>query len=149
MNTSALSASMAAGFGAAMSVYAIVVLVLLVLQIVAYWKIFEKAGEQGWKSLIPIYSEYILYKIAWDAKPIWILLGLFVLNLLLCWIPVVGVILSFIISILAVVIEILLYVKLSKAFGHGGGFAAGLIFLSPIFILILGFDSSEYLGPQE
>ena len=27
-----------------------------VLQAIAYWKIFEKAGEPGWKALIPIYN---------------------------------------------------------------------------------------------
>ncbi|MBO5364981.1 MAG: hypothetical protein J6A56_05910 [Clostridia bacterium] len=140
---------MAAGMGAMMAVYAIVILVLWVLQVVAYWKIFEKAGEQGWKSIIPVYSDYILYRIAWDTKPFWVLLGLAALNLLLSWIPVAGVVFSFITGILAVIIEILLYVKLSRAFGHGSGFAAGLVFLSTIFVLILGFDSSEYLGPQE
>ena len=141
--------AMAAGMGAMMAVYAIVILVLWVLQVVAYWKIFEKAGEQGWKSIIPVYSDYILYRIAWDTKPFWVLLGLAALNLLLSWIPVAGVVFSFITGILAVIIEILLYVKLSRAFGHGSGFAAGLVFLSTIFVLILGFDSSEYLGPQE
>ena len=34
---------------------------------------------------------------------------------------------------------------LSKAFGHGLGFTLGLIFLSPIFYLMLGFGSSHYV----
>lgn len=34
---------------------------LLVLTIVASWKLFEKAGLQGWKAIIPIYSTYCLY----------------------------------------------------------------------------------------
>ena len=29
---------------------------LVVLVIVALWKIFEKAGEPGWKALIPFYN---------------------------------------------------------------------------------------------
>jgi hypothetical protein len=36
---------------------------------------------------------------------------------------------------------------LSKSFGHGVGFTLGLIFLSPIFIPILGFGGSLYVGP--
>ena len=35
---------------------------------------------------------------------------------------------------------------LSNAFGHGLGFTLGLIFLAPIFVLILAFGSSEYRG---
>ena len=35
-----------------------------VLVIIGLWKIFTKAGEKGWKSLIPIYNVYILFKIS-------------------------------------------------------------------------------------
>ncbi len=38
--------------------------------------------------------------------------------------------------------------KISKSFGHGFGFTLGLIFLSPIFTLILGFGKSQYIGPN-
>ena len=31
------------------------------LQIIANWRIFIKAGEDGWKSIIPIYGDYISY----------------------------------------------------------------------------------------
>ena len=36
--------------------------------------------------------------------------------------------------------------KLSKAFGHGVGFTLGLMFLNPIFMMILGFGSDQYQG---
>lgn len=38
-----------------------------VLVIVAMWRIFTKAGEAGWKSLIPFLNVYILYKICWKG----------------------------------------------------------------------------------
>ena len=38
--------------------YLIFVLILAILQIVAWWRIFSKAGEAGWKSIIPIYYVY-------------------------------------------------------------------------------------------
>lgn len=135
--------------GVAILYYTGVMLLFLAVQIVSYWKIFEKAGERGWKAIIPVYADYILYKIAWDVKPFWILMGAAVVNTLLCRIPIVGGIIGFIIGILAVIIEVACYVKLSKAYGHGKGFAVGLIFLSPIFMLILAFEKSEYLGPQK
>lgn len=36
---------------------------------------------------------------------------------------------------------------LSKSFGRGTGFTLGLIFLSIIFVPILGLGSSKYVGP--
>ena len=49
-------------------------------------------------------------------------------------------------SVAGLVIGIMGLHKVSKAFGHGAGFTLGLIFLNPIFLLILGFGSSQYLG---
>ena len=39
-------------------------LALLVLNCVAKWKLFEKAGEEGWKAIIPFYSTYIYCRLA-------------------------------------------------------------------------------------
>lgn len=37
---------------------------------IGYWKLFEKAGIEGWKSLIPFYSEYII-AVDLVGKPKW------------------------------------------------------------------------------
>ena len=37
-----------------------------------------------------------------------------------------------------------LFSRLAKCFGKSKGFAFGLLFLNPIFMMILGFDKSEY-----
>ncbi len=34
-----------------------------VLYVVGLWKVFKKAGEDGWKALIPFYNTYVLTKI--------------------------------------------------------------------------------------
>ncbi len=126
-----------AGFGIVM----LVALVLVVLSIVAYWKIFTKAGEPGWKSIIPFYNSFMIYKLVWDVQWFWITLAIAIANI---FIPFAVV--KFILNIVTTVIGIILVHKLSKAFGHGVGFTLGLIFLSIIFLLILAFDSSEYIG---
>ncbi|MEA4894754.1 MAG: DUF5684 domain-containing protein [Oscillospiraceae bacterium] len=36
-----------------------------VLVIVATWKVYEKAGEPGWASLVPFYRNYVMFKISW------------------------------------------------------------------------------------
>ena len=111
---------------AASGVSSLVGLGLGVLVLVAYWRVFTKAGEAGWKAIIPIYNIIILLKIV--GRPWWWLL-------LLC-IPLVNLIVLIIVSN-----------DLSKSFGHGMGFTLGLIFLSFIFYLILAFGSSQYVGP--
>ena len=47
-----------------LSVIFIVLLALLVLQIIGMWRVFTKAGEKGWKAIIPFYNIAILYKIS-------------------------------------------------------------------------------------
>ena len=46
-----------------------------------------------------------------------------------------------------IVIAIIVVVELAKVFGHGGGFALGLLFLGFIFYPILGYGSSTYRAP--
>lgn len=68
-------------FGATtIMVIGLMTLVIAILVIVAMWKIFKKAGEPGWKAIIPIYNNYILFKIVWDTKFFWISLGLGLLS---------------------------------------------------------------------
>jgi hypothetical protein len=53
------------------------------------------------------------------------------------------------VSIFLVVIHIIFCVKLSKAFGHKGGWAVGLVFLNEIFYLMIGLGKSQYTKPEE
>lgn len=109
-----------------LSIVAIVSLVIFILQIVAKWKIFDKAGEHGWAALVPFYSTYVLYKITWEN-------GLF---FLLSYIPCLN-----------VIVTVMTNMKLSAVFGKNDGFAIGLSLLGFIFYPVLAFDSSEYDGP--
>jgi hypothetical protein len=91
-----------------------------------FWRLFEKAGQPGWASMIPIYNIYILCKIG--GKPGW--------WWLLCCIPAVNVI--FIIWI---------YNMVSKSFGKDEAYTVGLVLLGIVFFPILGFGDARYLGP--
>ncbi len=101
-----------------------------ILTIIAQWKLFTKAGEKGWKSLIPVYNMVVLFKISG-------LSGWLVLGYLAAIIPVIG-------PLVALGITIYLMINLAKAFGKGSGFAVGLIILNTIFIMILAFGNAEY-----
>ena len=58
-----LTPNQAAFVGGLLGTVLTVSLIIGVLLIIAGWKIFEKAGEKGWKILIPIYDIYIFFKI--------------------------------------------------------------------------------------
>jgi len=126
------------------------VIALVVLVIVAMWILFKKAGEPGWKSIIPFYNIYILCKIVWDKNIFWIWLAIALGGGILVSAigGEVGTFVQFACSIADLVISIILLVKTSFAYGRGAGTAVGLIFLPTIFTLILAFGSAKYVGPQ-
>ena len=98
----------------------------IVVYLAAGWVVYTKAGQEGWKSLIPIYNLYVLLKIV--GRPGW--------WLLLYLVPLVN-----------IVIWIIVMIDLAKSFGKSTGFAIGLILLTPIFYLILAFGDATYRGP--
>jgi len=120
-----------------------------VLEVVACWRIFEKAGTRGWKSLIPVYSNYIRYKIAWRPRWFWVsavlFIGSFALNILLAE----GVLrdgLSLAFGGAGTVLHLVGNFRLGRAFGRGVLFSAALAVFPPLFTLILGLGGAEYRG---
>ena len=47
---------------------------LILLVYVVNWRVFLKAGEKGWKSLIPFYNGYVQYKFLKMKDLYWLLL---------------------------------------------------------------------------
>jgi hypothetical protein len=105
----------------------LVQLVVIVYMIACLWMIFQKAGEEGWKAIIPIWNTIVLLKIS--GRPWWWLLLLLV-------------------PLLNIVILVIVYLDLGKSFGKGPVFSIlGLFCCSPIGLGILAFGSDRYLGP--
>jgi signal peptidase I len=46
-----------------------IIYVIILATVAGLWKIFEKAGEKGWKALIPVYNYYVWVKIL--KRPWW------------------------------------------------------------------------------
>ena len=100
-------------------------LVLHIISALPFYKIFEKAGENGWKAFIPIYSTLILLEIL--EKPKWWLLYSF---------------LPFISSLLSIV----LMVETVKCFGKfkfWQHFVAVIFPFNVIYLGYLGFSKDE------
>jgi hypothetical protein len=117
--SSSSSSSSAAGL------FIAIYLLVLVVFIAAAWKTFVKAGQAGWKVLIPIYDAIITLRIV----------GLSGWYFFLYLVPVVGFLFAIYVAY-----------KLSKAFGYGIGMTI-LQFLL-IGALIIGFGKAKYLGPD-
>lgn len=116
----------------------------LVLMLAAQWKLLEKAGEKGWKCLIPVYGSYVWYKVTWSAGAWAAMIALSILSSLLARVQVLGLLIS-----LAVLVMYLVGCHMvSLSYGKGGGFTAGLIFLPVVFYPVLAFGRSEYVGPK-
>jgi hypothetical protein len=96
-----------------------------ILMIVAQWRIYVKAGEKGWKCLIPIYGQVVFFKISMGR-------GIFFLS----WIiPPVGAILTLIATY-----------RLFQKFDKSTLFCIAGVFFSPIMMLVVAFDNSCYEG---
>ena len=107
-----------------------VIVVLIIYNIIVRWRIYKKAGKNGWASLIPIYRDVVMYKIS-DVSP-WVLLLLLV--------PVVG-------WFALAIINIYTKFTLAEGFKKGIGFGFGLWLLGPIFEAILAFSKkTKYVG---
>ncbi len=138
---------------------AIILIALMVLIIISTWLLLEKAGEKGWKSLIPFYCDYTLYKLVWQPKFYVIYFALsavsFVAELLAdkvfagTALAVVFAIIEIAFTILSVIVNFYFCRKLAFAFGKSSGFAIGLFFLYPIFLIILGLGKAEYIGKSK
>ena len=105
----------------------VTVLVVWAIMAVAGWKIFEKAGVEGWKALIPFYNNYLFLEIGGYNG--WLFVLIFV--------PYVG----------SLVVAILMALGLAKNFGKSVMFAIfGLLIFSIVGYLMLAFGSDKYLG---
>lgn len=144
MSTSAIAAALGA--------YTLFIIVLLILLVVAYWKMFTKAGIAGWKSLIPLYNVYIAFKIAWkDQTAFWAWLAANVVySLFRDHEDGVSGVITIVAGILALVWWMRFCIRQAKSYGKGAGTGIAAFFLPNILTLYYGFASScTYAGPQD
>jgi hypothetical protein len=116
--------------------FMIIWLAVLAVMVVSYWKIFTKAGREGWISIIPFYNTWTLAEIV--GKPGWwgllpLLMVIPIINFI-AWIPVM-------------VVFVLIAIELAKVFGKDSVFAILLILLPVVGFPILAFSDAKYKAP--
>lgn len=112
-------------FSGVMFVIFFISIALAIVNLIAAIKIYKKLGLPGWGVIVPIYGQWILLK-AVDL-PGWL-------------------------SILPVANGIALIVanyRLAGKFGKSAGFGLGLVFLTPIFYMILGFGKASVVSETD
>ena len=109
---------------AGLGIFLLFFFAFIVFFIVCHWKIFTKAGQEGWKSLIPLYNAYVQLQIT-KQPTIWLL--------------------YFFIPFVNIYFGIKHIHGLSRAFGKDVGFTVGIILLPIIFYPILAFGDSKYI----
>lgn len=108
-------------------VFIVVLLIISLIQIIAMWVIFEKAGRPGWAAIVPFYSMWVLAEVG--DKSGWT-------GLAMCFcgaLPVVG-------PMLQMVLWITISIGVAKTFERGTGFGIGMGALPFIFYPILAFS---------
>jgi hypothetical protein len=120
-----------AGFGMILVAACVVV---GIISLIGMWKVFAKAGQPGWAVLIPVYNIIVLLRVAglpwyWVFTPLILIIPLLGAIAYLAWI-------------------VWVHHRISTRFGQGVGFTIGLTLLGPIFWLILGFGSAQYVAEQ-
>ena len=118
---------------AGMSIVFLLVFVLVVAIIgyvissLLYMLIFKKAGIDTKKAWIPFYNKWIFFELGGQEG--W--------KSLLTFVPYVGLIISFVFEVLAVI-------EISKKLDKSPAWSLLFIFAAPIWFLILGLDSSRW-----
>lgn len=90
------------------------------------YKVYEKAGEAGWKAIIPFYNFYV--ELDFLGYNPWLFLLMFV--------PIVNVVFS-----------IMVTYKLAKAFDKGLLMTLGLCIVPFIAYPVLGFSDAQFTKP--
>ena len=114
-----------AGLGAAISIFS---LIIGLISIISYAKIFKKAGKPWWASIVPIYNTIVMIEIA--ELPMW--------YIALFFIPIANIYAIFKINI-----------EIAKKFGKSTGFGIGMTLVSIIFIPLLAFSDNNYKEMEE
>jgi hypothetical protein len=110
--------------------YLVIVIPIVLIAIVAIWRVFTKAGQPGWAVLIPFYNLYVYSQVV--KRPGWWMLLYFA-----SIIPVVG-------SLAVLFVSIIDSLRLAKLFGKSSGFGVGIILLGVVFLPILAFGDADY-----
>jgi hypothetical protein len=108
-------------------VWLTIYIAIMVFMIISRWKVFKKAWLPGRGILIPVYNRVLMFKL-------WGMSGRRAASILFPPLFLVAMIIN--------------YFNIAKFFGKHWTFGLGILFVKVVFIPILAFDNSKYLGKK-
>ncbi|SCY10287.1 hypothetical protein SAMN02910370_01324 [Lachnospiraceae bacterium XPB1003] len=139
---------------------------VLLFAVIGLWKMFVKAGEKGWKALIPGLNIYLLFKIAGETRlfvkvviDMAIILIAFVVGTVSARvmgnsdtasaIDMITGIAAFVFALVAVVRLIKVNASVAASFGLGVMWFIFMVILPGITYIVVGFSKKiKYIGPD-
>lgn len=121
--------------------------VLFISKRIGMWKLFERAGEKEWKSIVPVYNQITLLKIC-KLKPAFILLYLDFL------VPLIGYFVGRDVKWMAIVMLVgymiyrfMISIRVGQSFKKGDVFSFFLAFFPSILLPVLSCSKNQtYIG---
>jgi Family of unknown function (DUF5684) len=111
----------------AYALWSIIFYALVALLLACNWRILSKAGEPGWVILIPFVGMFRLLEIT--GRSGW-------------WI------LAWLVPFLSWFVLVRMVFDLASVFGRRVRFGFGILLLWPIFLPLLAWGGSHYVGPR-
>ncbi len=119
-------------------VAAIIVIAWLIFYVIGLWKLFQKAGKNGWEAIIPYYNNWVLVEIA-GLQWWWFLIA--IASSIISIMKLDS--LSFLGTIASVLANINIAYNLSKKFGKSTGWIVLTVFFGFITIPLLGYSKND------
>lgn len=115
--------SQVGGIFAYMGIVMLISSIVSLLMIVSMWKIFKKAGKNGWEAIIPIYNIVVLLQTV--ELPAWYII-------------------LFVVPFANIYVMFKMYIELAHKFGKSTGFGVATVFFSVVCLPLLAFGDSVY-----
>lgn len=142
----------------------ILLVLIAAIAVAAKWRVFQKMGYEGWKSLIPVYETFLTFKAIYGngwmmlvliapfvmALPISIIMaiGMFLSNEVTAIIGVPVMIIGLLLGVASAVLPVIFTIKLNfdmaRAFRQSKAFGFGLWLVNPVMMVVLAFSNASF-----
>lgn len=117
----------------------IIFTVYFILDLIGNAMLLKSTGQKMWIGFIPIVNDFFIFRSFWNAKMFVVYIASFTINILASKSDNVYVAaIRLIACIIALIVEIMITDRISKAFGKNALWTLGLLIIFPVFAIILG-----------
>ena len=128
------------------------IIVWYILQAIAAWKLFAKAGKPGICAFIPVVNILEEYDMCWNKwLGLLMIIGTLVSRYLSDAAQRTGTGISpvaYVLGIVVIVLHVVESFRLARSFGKGGLYGVFLLVFGPIARIFLGLGSAQYVGKE-